>query len=612
MERYEVISLDESCYYIKNTDLIVQKSALTKDNEKNLVLVQIKFKSFCEKVITSLVITITCKDIEDKDLGKKRYQYLDLSVHKNDVFGDRVPVYLEDNTTRKYSIEVEKIVYEEGETLLVDDGKCYQVPSESFPITGVLKEQYIRHFKQKGYEIKVLNKPCRFDRFWKCSCGEINSLNATACVSCRCSLDELESNLSLEKIEKDLEEYNLQEAQKAEERKTRNKALIRKGIIAAAVLIALIIAYQVYAIVLQPAIQYNNAQKYCNEGQYEEAIELFTNLGEYKDSPEQLSKAKYDWACEYFDNNEFDQAVALFRELGDYSDSSEKILEVETAHEYEKALQDFERGLYKTAAEVFDKDLSYKDSAYYAGCCYKELKMFDRALTCFEQVPNSSSLYKDVGVAIDECNAAIKDKKNAEAYDEGVDFAKKGYLYSAKEKFEECDSYSNAEDYLEIINKTVEEGWLGVYKSDGDESDRFLGIYCIIDSSLEKTYIASVQDSSSEYLYSGIKIQDNGTFIAEDTINNTVDVECEDEFIYLSKYRYQKDKSIYDRKNGIYGRGSMPGTTTRHYIIFTKENNGITEKYNYETKYFAGTNKGTTKSGDSTYKYKRVGDEYEK
>ena len=56
----------------------------------------------------------------------------------------------------------------------------------------------------------------------------------------------------------------------------------------------------------------------------------------------------------------------------------------------------------------------------------------------------------------------------------------------------------------------------------------------------------------------------------------------------------------------------MPGTTTRHYIIFTKENNGITEKYNYETKYFAGTNKGTTKSGDSTYKYKRVGDEYEK
>ena len=612
MERYEVISLDENCYYIKNTDLIVQKTALTKDNEKNLVLVQIKFKSFCEKVITSLVITITCKDIEGKDLGKKRYQYLDLNVHKKDVFGDRVPVYLEDSTTRKYSIEIEKIVYEEGETAFVDDGKCYQVPTESFPITGTLREQYVRHFKQKGYEVKVHNKPCRFDRFWKCSCGEINSLNATECTACRCSLDELESNLSLDKLEKDLEEHNLQEAQNAEERKTRNKALIKKGIIVAALLIALIIAYQVFDIILQPAIQYNNAQKYCDEGQYEEAIELFTDLGEYKDSPEQILKVKYDWACEYFDNNEFDHAIALFKELGDYSDSSEKILEAEKAHGYERALIDFERGLYKTAVEVFDKDLSYKDSAYYAGCCYKQLKVFDRALTCFEQVPDSSALYKDASDGIDECNAAIKDNKDAEAYDEGVDFAEKGYLYSAKEKFEDCDGYSNAEDFLKIINKTIEEGWIGVYKSSGEKSDRFLGIYCKIDSSLEKTYIASVQDSSSEYLYTGIKIQDNGSIIAEDTINNTVDVERDEDFIFLSDYRYQKDKSVYDRKNGIYGRGSTPGSTTRHKIVFTKEDDGITEKYNYETKYFAGTKKGTSKSGDSTYKYKRVGDEYEK
>jgi hypothetical protein len=66
------------------------------------------------------------------------------------------------------------------------------------------------------------------------------------------------------------------------------------------------------------------------EGKYEQAIAIFTELGDYKDCMEQLAIAKiklqYEDACEKIKAEEYEQAVELLKDL-DYLDSENLYLE---------------------------------------------------------------------------------------------------------------------------------------------------------------------------------------------------------------------------------------------------------------------------------------------
>lgn len=76
---------------------------------------------------------------------------------------------------------------------------------------------------------------------------------------------------------------------------------------------------------------YNTAVALAEAGQYDEAIAAFTELGDYKDSAEQIEQIKdsaeqerettYNQAVTLWENGEFDEAYAAFEELGDYKDS---------------------------------------------------------------------------------------------------------------------------------------------------------------------------------------------------------------------------------------------------------------------------------------------------
>ena len=84
---------------------------------------------------------------------------------------------------------------------------------------------------------------------------------------------------------------------------------------------------------------YSEANNFFTLGEYDAAHLLFSELGSYKDSPEQLvacdkakeekeNAAKYTEAEVLLAKEDFDGAIKLFRELGDYRDSAERIEEI--------------------------------------------------------------------------------------------------------------------------------------------------------------------------------------------------------------------------------------------------------------------------------------------
>ena len=103
------------------------------------------------------------------------------------------------------------------------------------------------------------------------------------------------------------------------------------------------------------------------------AYDAFKALGAYKDSAEHAAayETKYSDAVSKEQAGEFDAAIALFTELGNYSDSSEWITEIQNAKTYETAASLMASEKYEEAIAVFKELSGYRDSdAQITECSY--------------------------------------------------------------------------------------------------------------------------------------------------------------------------------------------------------------------------------------------------
>lgn len=93
---------------------------------------------------------------------------------------------------------------------------------------------------------------------------------------------------------------------------------------------------------------YNKAVSLMEEGKYEEALKLFDNVKNYKDSEEKIKECqdkilseKYNEALSLIDNKEYIKAHDILVSLGEYKDSKDKLSEID---------RDYKDEVLKTAA----------------------------------------------------------------------------------------------------------------------------------------------------------------------------------------------------------------------------------------------------------------------
>ena len=160
----------------------------------------------------------------------------------------------------------------------------------------------------------------------------------------------------------ELDELN----KKAEQaKKHRNKIIV----ICASISIIVIATITLTVNFIIPSIKYNNAVAMLENGQYDEAITAFTDLGNYKDSINKITETqnaktefernqKYDSANKLFEEKKYDEAITAFTDLGDYKDSSNKIIEIK----YLQANKLVDEKRYGEAIIAFTELGDYKDS----------------------------------------------------------------------------------------------------------------------------------------------------------------------------------------------------------------------------------------------------------
>ena len=164
-------------------------------------------------------------------------------------------------------------------------------------------------------------------------------------------------------------EAERQRKRKEREEKARAAKMRKIGILMAAVAAA-VCAVLVVTKVIIPNSHYQKALSCMENGDYDRAMQLFSELAGYKDSAEKARTCSEQAVLEnaYVDantllsNGQYDDAIAAFREISTYKDAAEKIEQAKQL-QYQDALAELENGNYEAAQTAFENLGDYADSA---------------------------------------------------------------------------------------------------------------------------------------------------------------------------------------------------------------------------------------------------------
>jgi len=277
-------------------------------------------------------------------------------------------------------------------------------------------------------------------------CGKKISDRAASCPDCGCPVD----NVISEKVdESDKEEIQQQDEINnniGEPEVSNPKKIIKKK---TKIIIGSVIGVIVVGGILTFALsgnlrKYNSAEKLLQSKDYVGALEVYAELGDYKDAADRYKQCQFDYANSKFNNKQFSEAGELFKELGDYEDANSKYNECL----YLQAKDFYDSEKYSEAASVFKQIPGYKDTDELLKDC-EYLQTVDGQFM--------KALAKGL---MARWELAGKDEREMTA-DEFVDNRKQlinleldNVLDFTEKEFENKDLQKDAVEYIEALNKS--------------------------------------------------------------------------------------------------------------------------------------------------------------
>lgn len=311
-------------YEYINSEVQLEKGALLLNSDTGEVIAQLRFCNYSSVKLQSLYIAIEKYDDTGALLDegcRKQFAYLDLDIKKNQTFGDNVAVVLDNSLTR--NIKVYLIKYKLAESVInVHDSEIYDYGKDKSRCE-VLETEYAELFDKYYDELKTpytkIFYPLDFGDTWFCSCGKFNH-NTDNCVRCGLNKYKQLEVLTSKNALKISDSENLKIENDKKDAETKKKRKIRMGIIVSGIVAFLLVLF-LYIIphIIEPQVLYKRAEKYLNVNKYDEAYNIFQNLGEYKDSSDKAKKSMYCKAEYEEGQNNYQEAYDLFKTLSEQS-----------------------------------------------------------------------------------------------------------------------------------------------------------------------------------------------------------------------------------------------------------------------------------------------------
>lgn len=381
-EKYTIVQHEKRLFWLQDCPVLLHSYALTKNNTNNSIFLQCKFENIADKAIKAMNIAVKCSDVSHQELANvDNFPYLDINVQPYTLFADKTPVALPDNTTRNVRIIPLKVIFSDDTTWENTSERAYELAEyEQQPISslGKLADQYKRDLHKICTDSEKHNYlPANVNGFTICGCGKVVLNNTESCPQCGINFQDLLNINDSDKLHDHLTQYEAALAEKAQqeqllEQERLQKAALAKqkfkttakkvGIIGSGVIAIALLGVLTKQVII-PNVQYSNAEHKAQSGEYDEAIQAFIRLGDFKDSSQKVLETKYNWAKDKLAQGDTEGAISLFSMLGDYSDAKAQATEIQNQVQYDKAMSAFQAEKYDDAQALFSELGSYKDSS---------------------------------------------------------------------------------------------------------------------------------------------------------------------------------------------------------------------------------------------------------
>lgn len=333
MERFTSLSKETTALYLPGSPVMISAQALLKDNTNDNVFAQIKFKSLSDKPICALKVSVNAWDVTGKSMqGVDEFQYLDLTVSTGDDFGSKTLIPLPDKNSRGFKAAVLEAVFADKTVWTAAPGAVWEpLPEQEHLISRLKSIELVDEYALKTCA-QAQFVPVRYGDIWRCTCGSVNTSRRESCGACGQRYDDLIRALDAGALEASYKERRKREAELEERKQTEAAARKKKTkklisiVIAAAILCTA--AVLVVTKIVMPSIMYSKAAELYNREEYASAQRTFEKLGDYKNSwlrleecKEKIIENKYNKAIDDIEDGSYLAAIELLTEVGDYKDA---------------------------------------------------------------------------------------------------------------------------------------------------------------------------------------------------------------------------------------------------------------------------------------------------
>lgn len=262
-------------------------------------------------------------------------------------------------------------------------------------------------------------------------------------------------------------------------------------------------------------VNYINAWKLLNAGEYDEAVTAFNNSRDYYDGASEMAlETMYRQAVYFADNNRFDEAIELCEVLVnmDYRDV-DKLTDEILMRKGMYLL--YEESDYRRAANLFDdlrkKDVLKASQMYvethimWAEDCM-ERKEYMTAYATLLKIDNNGEAQELLGLLTEIL------------YEEGVTLYRSGNYETAVARFRRIEGFKDSRGYLALIASKSYRYHIEIYSHIGDSSSRNIVIdllnYIYLEDANQALF--SRQDLAKQYLMGEWRTADESYYFEMD------------------------------------------------------------------------------------------------
>lgn len=339
--KYRRLSIWEPTYDLVGYGVEFLRGAILISSPEKSYFAQLKFRNISGKPIDDLYISIEICEDGTNEPRIIPYKYADLHAADQEEFGDNVPIYLSDKNITSINVSIEKYLLESGHLLFASK---YEKIDLAYPLPQIdndLKNWVNDHMpKELMGKCPLSFYPSYYKNGWICSCGKYNT-NDT-CHRCGRKKHTQFSLITRE---------NLQNLKTNAQKRKRKIAILASSLSVVAV-ISLTACISIRSFQNKKEMErqqkelaeqmeqqremetiYQSANDKQKAKKYEEAIELYEQVIDYKDSNSKIEECEtltqdaelHEQMKDYITQKNFDEAKNCSEQISDLYDDDHYI-----------------------------------------------------------------------------------------------------------------------------------------------------------------------------------------------------------------------------------------------------------------------------------------------